>query len=185
LEVLVDAASLPLLDGGWCNLSAAPAGAPAALDRAYVALWSPAAKQTRPLRRLIMGLAVDPAHPDEVLNVGHRNDDPLDCRRANLVVGTVAQRCYRKRKVLSVNGKPVSSEYKGVSWSKGGKRWMAMIHCGGKARYLGLHAREEDAALAYDRAARELFGEHARLNFPGPADELGKPTDKPVRRDAA
>ena len=41
-----------------------------------------------------------------------------------------------------------------------------MIRCGGTARYLGLHELEEDAARAYDCAARELFDEHARVNFP-------------------
>lgn len=79
---------------------------------------------------------------------------------------TAAQRSYRNRKITSVNGKPVTSEFKGVSWSKQGKKWVAMIHGGGTARYLGLYVREEEAALAYDRAARDRFGEHARLNFP-------------------
>ena len=161
IEAVIDASSLPLLEGGWCMMSGMRAETGA---DAYVAVFSPASKEHRPLRRLVAGVT------DEALLVGHRNDDPLDCRRANLVVQTEAQRSYRKRKIQSVNGQPTTSQFKGVSWSKGGKKWMAMIHCGGTAHYLGLHEREDNAALAYDRAARELFGEHARPNFPDGID---------------
>jgi hypothetical protein len=45
-----------------------------------------------------------------------------------------------------------------------------MIHGGGTKRYLGMYVLEEEAALAYDRAAWELYGEHARLNFPDAID---------------
>jgi hypothetical protein len=36
----------------------------------------------------------------------------------------------------------------------------------GKQKYLGSFNEERDAAAAYDRAAKELFGDYARLNFP-------------------
>jgi hypothetical protein len=160
-EALIDAPSLPLIECGWCTMCGARKSTG---DGAYVSLWAPAAKQNRPLRRIIAGVT------DDLLDVGHRNGDPLDCRRENLVVLTVAQRSYRNRKIKSINGKLTTSQFKGVSWHKKGAKWMAMIHCGGTARYLGLHDCEDDAALAYDRAARELFGEHARLNFPDGAD---------------
>ena len=35
---------------------------------------------------------------------------------------------------------------------------------------IGLHFREIAAAQKYDQAARELFGEHARPNFPDGID---------------
>lgn len=165
-EVLIDESSLSLIEGGWCVMGGMRAETGA---DAYVSLWSPTTKDHRPLRRLITGVTEDG------LQVGHRNDDPMDCRRENLVVLTAAERSYRNRKIKSINGKPVTSKFKGVSWSKGGKKWVAMIHGGGKARYLGLYVKEEEAAIVYDRAARELFGEHARLNFPDDADEgLGR-----------
>jgi hypothetical protein len=165
-EVLIDAASLPLLEGGWCVMSGMRAEPGA--DAAYVSFWSPATKEHRPLRRLVVGVTDDgtPAGPQ----VGHRNDDPMDCRRENLIVVTPAQRSYRNRKIRIRNGKPTTSEFKGVSWHAKGKKWTAMIHGCGTHRYLGMYVREEEAALAYDRAARELYGEHARLNFPDGID---------------
>ncbi len=50
-----------------------------------------------------------------------------------------------------------------------------------KQQYLGKFELEDDAALAYDEAARELFGVHARLNLPG----RGEPINPPGARLAA
>ena len=57
--------------------------------------------------------------------------------------------------------------YKGVVRSRNG--WVARIGHEREVRYLGYFATEEDAARAYDAAARELRGEFARLNFPDAA----------------
>jgi hypothetical protein len=37
----------------------------------------------------------------------------------------------------------------------------------GEVRHLGYFALPEEAARAYDTAARRLFGEYAAVNFPG------------------
>lgn len=58
-----------------------------------------------------------------------------------------------------------TSRFKGVSKHAGGK-WKASIRNSKKLIYLGLYVSEEEAALAYDRAAEVLFGAHAYLNNP-------------------
>lgn len=97
--------------------------------------------------------------------VDHINGDGLDNRRANLRPATHSQNMANKRRYA--NNK---SGYKGVYWSgRPGLRrvWAAAIKQGGKARRLGRFEHPEEAARAYDAAARELFGQFARLNFPG------------------
>jgi len=67
-------------------------------------------------------------------------------------------------------GKPTSSRFKGVSWAKVRERWVVTIKHGGVTRQLGRFRDEIAAAQRYDEAARELHGEHARLNFPDGID---------------
>ncbi len=59
-----------------------------------------------------------------------------------------------------------SSRYKGVCWLKDKGLWRASIKQHYRKFYLGQFQTEEEAARAYDRKALELFGPHARLNFP-------------------
>lgn len=57
-----------------------------------------------------------------------------------------------------------SSKYKGVSWNKVQCKWQVSIKKDNKAKCLGTFTDEADAALAYNEAAKELFGEYANLN---------------------
>lgn len=54
--------------------------------------------------------------------------------------------------------------YKGVY--RKGKSWKAEITVPDGRKYLGMFRTPEQAAIAYDAAARRWHGEHARLNFP-------------------
>ena len=89
-------------------------------------------------------------------HIDHVGGDGLDCRRHKLRAATHAQnqraRTYRNR--LGV---------KGVH--RDGGRFVARIEVDGRRRVLGRFDSVEAAAIAYDRAARELHGEFARLNF--------------------
>jgi hypothetical protein len=96
----------------------------------------------------------------------HRNGDGLDNRRGNLRPATNAQNQHNQRPQLGG-----SSAYKGVYRQRG--KWRAQISVDDRRRYLGVFADEVDAARAYDEAARALFGEFARVNFPaGPPEPL-------------
>lgn len=52
----------------------------------------------------------------------------------------------KKPKVKRVS---YSSKYKGVSWSKGSKKWLVQIRINGKVKHIGLYEDELDAHKAY------------------------------------
>lgn len=102
-------------------------------------------------------------HPDGL--VDHRNGDGLDNRRANLRLANHALNNCNTRKRAGT-----TSRYKGVSRHRGA--WRARITPpGGQQATLGRFESEAEAALAYDAAARRLFGRWARLNFPRAGEE--------------
>mgnify|MGYP001603703490 FL=1 len=93
--------------------------------------------------------------------VDHLDRDGLNNRRSNLRVtpcGTNVQRQYRIRRI----GK---SGFRGVR-QEGPSRFAAILCADYKQRRLGMFLTAEDAAMAYDKAALERFGEVAALTFP-------------------
>jgi hypothetical protein len=86
--------------------------------------------------------------------VDHRNRNTLDNRRANLRLATRTQNAANMDR---------GSRWKGIRKCR--ERWAAQITLKGENRYLGTFDSPEEAAKAYDTAARELFGEFALLNF--------------------
>jgi hypothetical protein len=95
--------------------------------------------------------------------VDHKHGEGLDNRKENLRIVTCAQNQYNRRKMTT---RQTSSKYKGVYFRKNYKKYCAQIRYKGKRMHLGYFDNETDAAKAYDEAAKKLFGEFARLNFP-------------------
>lgn len=104
----------------------------------------------------------------EFATTDHINGDGLDNRRDNLRSASQSQNLGNRRKTT-----PGSSQFKGVSWSRPRSKWQVQIQQDGRRPRLGRHYFDDEvvAALAYDAAARRLFGEFAALNFPRPGEQ--------------
>ncbi len=92
----------------------------------------------------------------------HLNHNGLDNRKANLRLATHTQNVWHRRKFKSTS----RSKYKGLTWRKKEKSWNVRITVNGRRLYVGSFKDETEAARAYDRAAKNLHGPFATLNFP-------------------
>ncbi len=96
------------------------------------------------------------------LLVDHKDGNGLNNKRSNLRI------CNNSQNLA--NGKQINhrktSMFKGVRWIVRLNKWCARIGRSGK-HYLGLFNTEEQAAKAYDEAAKKQYGEFSCLNFPG------------------
>jgi len=89
--------------------------------------------------------------------IDHRDRKPLNNRKPNLRI------CTRKENNRN-KGKPKTntSGFKGVDFI--GKKWRAAIKVNQKRIHIGMFKHKTEAALAYNRAAIQYFGEFACLN---------------------
>ena len=92
------------------------------------------------------------------MEVDHIDGETLDNRRENLRV------CTHSQNRKNTHGSHGDVLYKGVCYNKGQDRYTAKIGCDGKQHWIGYFKTPEEAALAYNDAARRYHGEYACLN---------------------
>lgn len=92
--------------------------------------------------------------------VDHINGNGLDNRRVNLRLATTVQNHWNMRKRLA----RCSSRFKGVYFDSRRMKWGAQIGVHGRHIMLGRFGSEVEAAVAYNAAAIEHFGEFALVN---------------------
>lgn len=94
--------------------------------------------------------------PPDDKYIDHKDGDGTNNRWENLRLATHAENLWNSRR--SKNNK---SGTKGVYWDPRKQKWKTQI-CRMRVRYdLGHYDTVEEAGRAYERAARELFGEYA------------------------
>jgi HNH endonuclease len=98
------------------------------------------------MHRFLMNTPVDKV-------TDHINGNGLDNRKSNLRICTISENTINSKK--SINK---SSKYKGVSFIN---PWRAYIG----RKILGHFKTEKEAAEAYNKAAKELYFDFARLNI--------------------
>jgi len=111
-------------------------------------------RTSRPLHVILMGRK-------EGMDIDHISRDKMDNRRENLRFCTHQQNSFNQKKRCTN-----TSGYTGVSYLKNAKRYESYVHHNGEKHRLGLFHIAEEAAMARDKKANELFGEFAVLNFP-------------------
>lgn len=65
--------------------------------------------------------------------------------------------------------------FKGVCKNPRGKGYWATVERDRKGFILGRYATPEEAAIAYDKAVRQLSGTNAAYNFPSPGEKSARP----------
>ena len=96
------------------------------------------------------------------MEIDHVNRNKLDNRRSNLRICTRQQN--GKNRSLSSNNK---SGYHGVHFAnteKRVKRWVASTRVDGKKKIIGRYYTVQEAATAYNIAAKKYHGEFATQN---------------------
>lgn len=89
----------------------------------------------------------------------HINGNKLDNRRSNLRLATLQQNAANSKQRSDA-----TARYKGVTWNKARQLWAAQIQTNNQSRSIGFFNTEEEAAIAYNHAAMDVFGEFARVN---------------------
>ena len=94
---------------------------------------------------------------NELLFVDHINHNTLDNRKNNLRICSKQQNAFNQKKKSKIN------KYKGIK-KESKTTYSARIKYNYIEYYLGSYSSQTEAAIAYNLAALEFFGEFAYLN---------------------
>ena len=127
------------------------------------------------LHRIILGVS------DPKVFVDHKDRNGLNCQRDNIRISTPQQNCCNSKV-----HKDSTTGYKGVYFVRKTSKYQAYITCKGNRYLLGSYITPYLAMLAYNKKAKELFGEFAGLNVPTFEDQFkcylrGETNIMPVR----
>jgi HNH endonuclease len=119
-------------------------------------------KHCRFLAHRLAWLYVHGVWPKE--QIDHIDRDNSNNRISNLREATFMENQYNKTKQRLVNGKNPSSRFIGVGWCSVKKQWRSYIRVIKKMRHLGYFDTEEEAAIAYNKAALDRDPNFNNLN---------------------
>lgn len=129
--------------------------------RWYAIRWQPGADDTQ--KKVYMHREILNAKPGQEVDhvLGESSPGIVHNWRANLRLCSHVQNLqgFKRKK------KGMSSRFRGVCWWEDRQKWTAQIQVKGRKRHLGVFESEENAARAYDVAAKRFFGEFASPNF--------------------
>lgn len=109
--------------------------------------------------KMVSHIVMDVTDNDTVI---HKDKNHLNLMRSNLRKVSKSKAAYTKEKKRNT-----TSKYKGVSFAKSRDKWRASIKKEGSKSptHLGYFDNEDDAAIAYNAAARLYHGELATINI--------------------
>lgn len=93
--------------------------------------------------------------------VDHIFGDTFDNRKSKMRICTHQQNGFNQK----TQTRKKSSIYKGVHWNERGQIWISSTKLNKKYVYIGSFKKEKDAARAYNKKVKELFGVFSCLNL--------------------